>query len=64
MPSHGSTNIFFKGMRLCKVMKVGSRSTPFFVIASIALYIYDRGILSIIAVLLALVILLLDIEEE
>jgi hypothetical protein len=45
-------------------MKVGSRSTLFFVVASIALYIYDRGVLAIIAVILALAILLLDLEEE
>ena len=44
-------------------MKVGSRSTIFFVAAALALYIYDRGILSLIAVILALGILLLDIEE-
>lgn len=45
-------------------MKVGSRSTLFFVAASVALYVYDRGILSLIAVILALAILLLDVNEE
>ncbi len=45
-------------------MKVGSRSTILFIIAALILYVYDRGILALVAVILALLILLLDLEPE
>jgi len=45
-------------------MKVQSRSTLVFLAAASILYIYDRGLLALFAVVLALLLLLLDLEFE
>lgn len=45
-------------------MKIGSRSTLLFLLAACIVYIYDRGILALVAIVLALLILMLDLEKE
>lgn len=56
--------MFFKGIRRLWCMKVQSRSTYLFLAAALVLYAYDRGLLSLIAVILALGVLALDLEES
>lgn len=56
--------MFFNSGAMVNYMRVQSRSTFAFLIAAAAVYIYDRGILALVAVILALLILLLDLEPE
>lgn len=60
----GHTNIFFNWKDFVYCMKIESRSTLFFIAATFVLYIYDRGILALLAVVLALLLLLLDLEFD
>jgi len=45
-------------------MKIESRSTLFFIVATFVLYVYDRGLLALLAVVLALLLLLMDLEFD
>jgi len=59
-----STNMFFKDVYPVSSMKVESRSTLVFLAATFILYIYDRGLLALFAVVLALLLLLLDLDFD
>ncbi|MBN1785747.1 MAG: hypothetical protein JW825_02000 [Candidatus Methanofastidiosa archaeon] len=45
-------------------MKVESRSTLLFLAATFIIYIYDRGPLALFAIVLALLLLLLDLDFD
>jgi len=56
--------MFFNAVAFENSMRIQSRSTIAFLVTAGAVYLYDRGILALVAVILALLILLLDLEPE